>query len=351
MTILAAILVLGVLIFAHETGHFLLAKASGVGVLKFSLGFGPRLFAFRRKETDYQISLIPLGGYVKMVGEDPRDETADPARSFSHQSVGRRTLIVLAGPASNFLLAAILFWAAFLVGIPILTTRVGEVKEGFPAARAGIRPQDRIVAVDGVEVRRWHELAGKIHRSPGRPLRLVLERDGQRQELTITPQPTKQMNLLGEEIEVGLLGISPANEFVVERFDPFRAFYLSLIRTYEVSSLTLLSLARLLQGKIPARTIGGPILIAQLAGEQARMGMVNLILFTAILSINLAILNLLPIPVLDGGHLLFFGLEALRGKPIPLKKRELAQQIGLIILVALMVFAFYNDLFRLWTGP
>jgi regulator of sigma E protease len=351
MSILAAILVLGVLIFAHETGHFLLAKRSGVGVQKFSLGFGPRLFGFRRKETEYLISAIPLGGYVKMVGEDPQEVAPDPQKSFSHKPVWLRSLIVFAGPAFNFILAVLLFWVCFVIGIPALTTKIGEVKEGFPAAKAGIKPGDRIVAVDGEKTEHWNDLAIRIHNSPGRSLRVTLERAGKREELIITPQATKQKTLFGDEVEVGLLGISPGQEFVVERMGPFRAFTLSLSRTWEVSELMVLSIVRLVQGKIPAKTIGGPILVAQLAGEQARMGIINLLIFTALLSINLAILNLLPIPVLDGGHLFFFVLEAIRGKPIALKKRELAQQIGLIILVALMIFAFYNDLFRLWTSP
>lgn len=351
MSILVAILVLGALIFAHETGHFLLAKGLGVGIRKFSLGFGPKLLGFRRGETEYLISAVPLGGYVKMVGEDFQEHPSLPERSFSHKPVGKRALIVLAGPCFNLLLAFLLFWFSFVIGIPVLTAKVGEVKEGFPAASAGIKPGDRIVALDGEGVGRWSQLALRIHRSPGKPVKVLLERQGRRQELIITPQPTKQKNILGEEVEVGLLGISPSEEFVLERVNPIRALPLSIYRTYEVSALTILSIVRLIQGKIPAQTIGGPILVAQLAGEQARMGMINLLLFTAVLSINLAILNLLPIPILDGGHLLFFSLEAIRGRPIALRKRELAQQIGLILLVALMIFAFYNDLFRLWTGP
>lgn len=351
MSILAAILVLGVLIFAHETGHFLFAKRSGVGVQKFSLGFGPRLFGFRRKETEYLVSAIPLGGYVKMVGENPQEEAPDPQKSFSHKPVWLRALIVFGGPAFNWLLAILLFWVCFVLGIPALTTKIGEVKEGFPAAKAGIKPGDRIVALDGEKTERWNDLSVRIHQSPGKPLRVTLERDGRREELIVTPQATKQKTIFGDEVEVGLLGISPGREFVLERVGPVRAFTLSVTRTWEVSGLMVVSIVRLVQGKIPAKTIGGPILVAQLAGEQARMGITNLLLFTALLSINLAILNLLPIPILDGGHLLFFALEAIRGKPIALRKRELAQQVGLIILVALMVFAFYNDLFRLWTGP
>ena len=351
MSIIAAIVVLGVLIFAHETGHFLSARRMGVGVQKFSLGFGPRLFGFRRGETEFLVSAIPLGGYVKLLGEDPKEIPSDLSKSFSHKKVGQRALVFFGGPAFNFILAALLFWLAFMIGIPALTTKVGEVKEGFPAAMGGVRSGDRIVAVDGEETKRWGDLAGRIHSSPGKTLRVTIERDGKQQDLALTPRPSREKTLLGEEVEIGLLGIVPAQEFVVERSNPFQALYLGVLRTYEVSALTVVSIFRLILGKIPAKTIGGPILVAQLAGEQARMGMINLILFTAILSINLAILNLLPIPILDGGHLLFCALEAIRGKPIALKKRELAQQIGLVLLVALMIFAFYNDLFRLWTGP
>ncbi len=347
MSILAAILVLGVLIFAHETGHFLFAKRSGVGVTKFSLGFGPKLFGFRRKETEYLVSAIPLGGYIKMVGEDPQEVAPDPQRSFSHKPVWLRSLIVFGGPAFNFLLAMLLFWVCFVIGIPALTTKIGEVKEGFPAAKAGIKPGDRIVAVEGNKTERWNDLAIRIHNSPGKPLRVTLERDGKREELIITPQATKQKTIFGDEVEVGLLGIGPGQEVAVERIGPSRALTLSLTRTWEVSELIVLSIVRLIQGKIPAKTIGGPILVAQLAGEQAKRGILSFAIFMAILSINLGVINLFPIPILDGGHFIFLALEAILRKPISIKKMEIAQQMGLILIVLLMVFAFYNDILRL----
>ena len=345
--ILWAVLVLGVLIFVHELGHFLVAKQAGVSVLKFSLGFGPKIAGFTRGGTEYLLSAIPLGGYVKMLGEDPKEEVADLERSFSAKPIGWRSLIILAGPGSNFLLAIAIFWVVFMVGVPTLTTKVGEVMEGFPAREAGLLRGDRIVGIEGQPIEKWEELAKRIHQSPGRPVRLTVEREGQRFDVAVAPKATKQKNLFGEEQEIGLLGIAPAEEFLTERTNPITAFGRAVYKTYDLSVLILITFGKLLQGVVPAKTIGGPLLVAQMAGEQARLGILNLLFFTALLSINLAILNLLPIPILDGGHLFFALIEAARGKPVSLKKREMAQQVGLVLLVALMIFAFYNDIFRL----
>ncbi|HZY31110.1 MAG TPA: RIP metalloprotease RseP [Candidatus Methylomirabilis sp.] len=342
-----AIVVLGVLIFVHELGHFLVAKRAGVSVLKFSLGFGPKIAGFTRGGTEYLLSAIPLGGYVKMLGEDPKEEVVDREGSFSAKPLGWRSLIILAGPGSNFLLAVAIFWVVFMVGVPTLATKVGEVMDGFPAREAGLLRGDRIVAIEGQPVEKWEDLAKQIHQSPGRPVRLTVEREGKRFDLAVAPKATKQKNLFGEEQEIGLLGIAPAEEFLTERTNPIAAFGKAVYKTYDLSVLILITFGKLLQGVVPAKTIGGPLLVAQMAGEQASLGVMNLLVFTALLSINLGILNLLPIPILDGGHLFFALVEAARGKPVSLKKREMAQQVGLVLLVALMIFAFYNDIFRL----
>ncbi|MBZ0169238.1 MAG: RIP metalloprotease RseP [Kofleriaceae bacterium] len=342
-----AILVLGALIFVHELGHFLVAKRAGVKVLKFSLGFGPKIVGFTRGETEYLLSAIPLGGYVKMLGEDPTEEIVDPEGSFSAKSVGWRSMIILAGPGSNFLLAIAIFWVVFTLGVPTLATKVGEVMEGFPAYEAGVQTGDRIAAIDGHPIEKWEELATLIHKSPGQSVRLTVERAGNRFDLVVAPKATRQKNVFGEEQEVGLLGIAPAEEFLTERTNPATALVMALYKTYDLSRLILLTFVKLVQGVVPAKTIGGPLLVAQMAGQQARQGILSLMFFTALLSINLGILNLLPIPILDGGHLFFSLIEAVRGKPVSLQKREMAQQVGLALLVALMIFAFYNDIFRL----
>jgi regulator of sigma E protease len=346
-SLLWAVLILGGLIFIHELGHFLVAKRAGVKVLKFSLGFGPKIIGITRGETEYLLSAIPLGGYVKMHGEDPKEEVADPERSFSAKSVGWRSLIILAGPGSNLLLAVAIFWVIFTIGVPTLATKVGEVMQDFPAHEAGILTGDRIKAIDGHPIEKWEELATQIHQSPGRPLRLTVEREGDQFDLVVAPKTTRQKDLFGEEQEIGLLGIAPAEEFLMERTNPATAFAKAIYKTYDLSRLILLTFVKLIQGVVPAKTIGGPLLVAQMAGQQARLGILPLLFFTALLSINLAILNLLPIPILDGGHLLFSLIEAVRGKPVSLQKREMAQQVGMAMLVALMIFAFYNDIFRL----
>lgn len=346
-SLLWAVLVLGALIFVHELGHFLVAKRAGVKVLKFSLGFGPKIIGLTRGGTEYLLSAIPLGGYVKMLGEDPKEEVADPEGSFSAKPLGWRSLIILAGPGSNLLLAVAIFWVVFTIGVPTLATKVGEVMQDFPAHEGGVLIGDRIKAIDGYPIEKWEELVTQIHKSPGRPVRLTIERAGDRFDLVVTPKVTRQKNLFGEEQEIGLLGIAPAEEFLIERTNPATAFARAIYKTYDLSRLILLTFVKLIQGVVPAKTIGGPLLVAQMAGQQARLGILPLLFFTALLSINLAILNLLPIPILDGGHLLFSLIEAVRGKPVSLQKREMAQQVGMALLVALMIFAFYNDIFRL----
>ncbi|OGB92374.1 MAG: RIP metalloprotease RseP, partial [candidate division NC10 bacterium RBG_16_65_8] len=231
---------------------------------------------------------------------------------------------------------------------PLVSTRIGQVLPNQVAQQAGIRGGDRIVAVNGTPVGEWDQLAKIIHRSPGTALALTIEREGQRQEVQVVPRATKQQGSAGEE-EIGLIGIGPAPESQMRRLNPVSAAWAGVTKTVDLTVLVVTGFVKLIQAKISPTTIGGPILIAQLAGEVAQRGIVELLSFTALLSINLAILNLLPIPILDGGHLLFSFIEWLRGKPVSLRKREIAQQVGMVLLVSLMVFAFYNDIFR-WLG-
>ncbi len=231
---------------------------------------------------------------------------------------------------------------------PLISSRIGQVLPGQVAEQAGIRIGDRVVAVGGAPVAEWDQLAKSIHASPGKPLVLTIERDGQRQDIEMTPRPTRQPGPGGEE-EIGLVGIGPAAESQYRRLNPVSALAAGASRTVDLSVLVVQGFVKLVQAKISPKTIGGPILIAQMTGEVAQRGLVELLSFAALLSINLAILNLLPIPILDGGHLFFALIECLRGKPISLRKRELAQQVGMVLLVALMLFASYNDILR-WMG-
>ena len=350
-TLAATALVLGVLIFFHELGHFILAKLFGVGVDVFSLGFGPRLVGRRLGETDYRVSLVPLGGYVKMIGENPQDDVSeeDREKSFSHKSVGKRFLIVFAGPFFNFLLAVLIFFIlAWTAGLASVTTEIGNVQEGYPAFEAGLKNGDVIEAINGTPVEKWERMAELIRGSGGDAIHVNARRDDQPIEFTITPRYTPlKTNPLEEERPVPVIGISPTGKLVWEKVGLLQAAEYGVTNTFWVSKVTILSVVRLIQRKIPADTVGGPILIAQLAGQQAREGLLNLFYFMGVISISLAILNLLPIPVLDGGHLFFFGLEVVLRRPISIRKREIAQQIGFAILAVLMVLVFYNDIVRL----
>lgn len=350
-SILAFVIVLGVLIFFHELGHFLVARLFGVGVEKFSLGFGPRIVGRTVGRTDYRVSAIPLGGYVKMVGEEPNAELnpEDLPYSFTHKHVFKRFCIVAAGPTFNLLLALLIFWGLFWVsGAYILRATVGEVRADSPAGRAGLMAGDQILAIDETPLDSWEEMSAAITNSEGRALRFQIQRDSEIRAVTITPEMTPDKNLFGEEIERYIIGISSAGEVDHLPLGPGSAMVEGLRQTYEITRLTILSIIKLFQGTVSTKTLGGPIMIAEMAGQQAKEGADNLIVFIAWLSINLAVLNFLPIPVLDGGHLFFFFIEALIGRPVNTRMREIAQQAGIFILLALMIFVFYNDLSRLF---
>ncbi|MFZ7126575.1 MAG: RIP metalloprotease RseP [Desulfobacterales bacterium] len=346
-SVLAFIVVLGVLIFFHELGHFLVARLFGVGVEKFSLGFGPRLFGRQIGLTDYRISLIPLGGYVKMVGDEPDAEIEPELKpmSFTHKSVGRRFLIVAAGPLFNLLLAVVIFFFVFsFSGVFIHQPVIGEVQPDSPAATAGLQPGDRVVAVGGVEVENWEEMAQRIGASKGEAVTLTIERDGAARTLSIVPQLRSTQNLFGEDIDRYIIGITSSSEFEQRTLGPLESLTESVVKTYEITELTVVSVVKLIQGRLPATTIGGPIKIAKMAGAQAKEGLMNLLVFTAVISVNLGILNFLPIPVLDGGHLMFFTIEAVTRRPVSVKIREAAQQVGIFLLILLMIFVIYNDI-------
>jgi len=350
ISIISLIVLLGVLIFAHEFGHFLVAKYSGVGVLKFSLGFGPRLIGKKVGETEYLISLIPLGGYVKLLGESQDEELSeeDEKRSFLKQPVSKRIAIVAAGPIFNFLLAILIFTIVYMTGVPTLTTYIGGVQEGSPAFDAGIKEGDAIFAIDGKEISRWEKLAEHISKSGGKELRITVKRNEQLMDVSLKPRLLKTQNIFGEEIASYKMGVSPSSQHAVtERMNPLMAFWTGLKQTWFISKLTVLSVIKIFEGVISPKTLGGPILIAQIAGAQVKEGIIPFVFFMALLSINLAILNLFPIPLLDGGHLLFFLIEIITGKEINIKWRETAQQIGFVLLVILMIFVFIMDIERL----
>ena len=354
-SILVAILVLGLLIFVHELGHFTVAKLAGVSVERFSLGFGPRLLAWTRGETEYAISAVPLGGYVKMLGEDPDEEVsaADRARAFSTQPLAVRAAIVVAGPFMNLVTAFVAFsivFAIFGAGSPTEAPKIGGVMSGMPAATAGLARGDTVVSIDGNAVGSWDQLSDMVRKSGGKALSFnVKHEDGTTADIVVTPQERPERSVFGEEIgKAYLIGIERFVE--VAPVSVVNAIGLGAYQTWFWIKMTLLSIVKIFQGSVSARDLGGPILIVQAAGQQAQLGLEYLIRFLGLISVNLGVLNLLPIPVLDGGHLLFFSFEALRGRPLAIRHREMAQQVGLFLLLALMVFVFYNDISRIVAG-
>jgi regulator of sigma E protease len=350
ITALATIIVLGVLIFVHELGHFLVAKLFGVRVDAFSLGFPPKLLHKKIGDTDYRLSVVPLGGYVKLFGENPKDEVPPELQSvsFSHHPLWHRFLIVLAGPTFNLIFAALALTLVFTFsGIPYLTTEIGGVKEGSPAAQAGLQKGDQILSVGGQAVNRWEQLSAKIRQSGETPLTLSVRRGDRDFQVQVTPQRMETADIFGAKVSAVIIGISSGDTPAVEQVGPIQALTVGVVYTGRLTWLTVESLYKLVVREVPLKSIGGPILIAQMAGKQAEMGVTYLVQFMAALSINLFLINLLPIPVLDGGHLFFFTLEAIRGKPLPLQHREMAQGLGLMLILALMILVFYQDILRL----
>jgi len=370
MTVVYAIIVLGVLIFVHESGHFLLAKIMGVRVEKFSLGFGPKLIGTKIGETEYLLSAFPLGGYVKMFGEggfiegsetnhQPENGTTQSAaddlgelteyeksRSFSHKPVLARIAIVVAGPVFNLLFAWLIFMVICTMGVPTMTTRIGDALKDKPAAKAGMQKGDVITAINNKPTKQWEQIAEGVAASKGQPLTVTAKRESRDLTFTITPEPRISKNLFGENVNGYAIGVASAGEIVAKQYGPSQAIIVGSEQTWKVIELTVMSLVKMAQRVVPMDSVGGPIMIAKMAGEQASAGGASFLAFMALLSINLGVLNLLPVPVLDGGHLLFYFMELIFRRPVPQKVREYAQQIGMALLLGLMVLAFYNDIVR-----
>ena len=286
-----------------------------------------------------------------MVGEDPDSIVAPDVipLSFTHKHVFKRILIVAAGPIFNLLLAVIIFYGIFQTsGVYILQPSIGKVKAGSPAEIGGLKKGDLIVAIDSKDMESWDEMSEVIKGSNGNPMTFSVDRNGELFVTDIRPKIITGKNIFGEDQKRYVIGITASGDFLTKDLNPFQAIGESVIQTYRIAKLTIVSIIKLIQGTVSTKTLGGPIMIAEMAGQQAKEGIVSFIFFIALLSINLAILNFLPIPVLDGGHLLFFFIEAVFRRPVNTRMREIAQQVGIFILILLMAFVFYNDISRIF---
>lgn len=352
------LIVLTVLVFVHELGHYWVARRNGVKVEVFSIGFGPEIFGWNDKAgTRWKFSAVPLGGYVKFFGDadamsSPGEEPAamtpeERAVSFHGKRIGQRAAIVAAGPIANFLFAIVIFAGLFaFVGQPFTSPDVGEVVPDSAADRAGLRPGDRIVGINGEAVSRFEDIQRIVQLNLDAPLALAVRRDGREIPLTATPVVIEESDRLGGKVRVARLGIRGGGlEFV--RRGPGEAIYYAVAETYQQTAGTLKALGQMISGRRGSEELGGPLRIAQMSGEVAQGGLGNLIAFLALLSINLGLINLFPVPMLDGGHLLFYFFEAVRGRPLGQRAMEYGFRVGMILVLSLMVFATWNDLVHL----
>lgn len=337
-TLLAAIFVFGLLIFVHELGHFIFAKLTGMRVDEFAIGFGPKLIGLQRGETYYSLRIIPLGGYNKIAGMDPDEE--EDERSFNRKPLWARALTIFGGSLMNFLLPILLFTLIYtMVGIdqPSAENVLGQVFVGRPADQAGLQTGDRIRAIDGETIYSWQVLVGKINSSPGKKLMLTVNRNGQEMTVAVTPE-------LDPNLQRGLIGVAPQ----VIHLEPtaLQSVSYAVSQTFFIVKEMLRGLVNMFSGQAPA-DVAGPIGVAQMAGQFAQLGITSLLQFAAFVSLNLGLINLLPLPALDGGHIVLLMLEGIRRKPLNKRTLYTIQTIGFALILTLFVMSTYSDLIRL----
>jgi regulator of sigma E protease len=358
--------VLSLVVFFHELGHFLIARLCGVRILVFSIGFGPEIVGFNdRYGTRWKIATIPLGGYVKFFGDENaasvpdghRLEEMSPgerAESFFFQPVWKRAAIVVAGPMANFALAIAIFSTIFMLyGKQTMSARVDAVQPDSPAAAAGFQPGDLVVSIDGKAIDNFEDMQRIVSESAGDPLKITVDRNGTKVLFTATPALKEVKDAFGNAHRIGILGISRSMAAADLQFHPVappQAVVMGVEETWFVIDRTLGYIGGVVVGREAADQLGGPIRIAQISGEVATIGFVALIHLAAVLSVSIGLLNLFPIPLLDGGHLLFYSIEAMRGRPLSERAQEVGFRIGLAIVVMLMIFATFNDIVHLRTS-
>ena len=357
--IIPFLFVLTIVVFFHELGHFLVARWAGVKVLTFSLGFGPELVGFNdRHGTRWKISAVPLGGYVKFFGDESEASTPssealasmteeERAGSFHHKKVGPRAAIVAAGPIANFILAIVIFTCLFtFFGKPSTTARVDKVEAGSAAEKAGFQVGDVVTAIDGKTIGSFSDMQRIVVTHAGDQLTFTVKRGDSTLQLQGTPELREVKDPFGNAHKQGVMGITratSAGEVTTEKVDPVTALWLGVKETWFVIDQTLSYIGNVFTGRASADQIGGPIRIAQISGQVATLGLTPLMHLAAVLSVSIGLLNLFPVPLLDGGHLLFYAAEVLRGRPLSDRSQEYGFRVGLVLVLMLMVFAFYND--------
>jgi regulator of sigma E protease len=343
------ILILSLLIIVHEFGHFIAARKNGVRVEQFSLGFGPQVFKKKKGDTEYSLSLIPLGGYVKMAGDNQAEYKGKPDEYLS-KLPGRRFQIIFFGPFLNYVLGFLFFWCIFFIGYPTLTTKVGGLIDGYGAKDAGLKVADKIIAVDGRKVDVWEDLQRQIQerKSKGQVILTIL-RDNQELSLNVLIKDKLTDDQLGQKRPLGIIGISPFDELVEVKHGFLESADLAFKKIINLTVITYQGLWRLASGRMSMRdSMTGPLGIFFITSKAAKLGLIAVMHLIAILSVSLAIFNLLPLPILDGGHLFLLGLEKIRRKALGVKAEEVINNIGFTLIITLALFVTYNDIVRLY---
>lgn len=343
LSLLIFIIILSIMILTHEFGHFYQARRLGIRVEKFALGFGPKLFSYKKGDTEYALCLFAFGGYVKLAGDTWQDCKGESYEFLSRPPL-HRAKVIFAGPALNYILAFLFFWLVNIIGYPNLTTRVGEAMDGYPAKSSGISKDDKIIAIDGKEVKYWQELQDIIHKKKAPLVELEILRGENKIKLSVGLRQEEITNIIGGKEKVSLIGIRPEGESVLTRHNVLEAFVLSGKNTWSLTALTYKALGRMLTGGLSIReSVTGPLGMFYITSQAVRLGLSAVLHLMAILSVSLAIFNLFPFPVLDGGHILFLGLEKLRGRHLSENIEERITQVGVFFIVTLAVFIFLND--------
>jgi regulator of sigma E protease len=347
--IVAFLIVISIIVLIHEFGHFIVAKKLGVKVEKFSLGFGPKVFGKQIGETEYVISALPLGGYVKLLGEDPSEDLPpeDQKRSYSNLPPYKKFLIIFFGPFFNFVLAAAIFTVIFMGGRPVLKPVIGGVMKGMPAVKAGLKKGDIVTSINGIKINSWAGLSKYIEKFGKDTITLGIKENNIYKKVVLKPELTSGLNIYRQKIKRYIIGITPSNKAVFyKRTGLLNSFYSAVKEIWFVIYITVVSLFYLIAGKLPASDLGGPIMIAQLSGRAASLGVSGFFYFIAFISVNIGLVNLFPIPALDGGHLLFSLIEMVKRGPLSVKFQETAAKVGFALLIMLLLFVSYNDIIR-----
>jgi regulator of sigma E protease len=331
----------------HEFGHFIAAKRIGVRVEKFSFGFGPKLFSVHRGDTEYLVSAIPLGGYIKMAGDEPGESLTGKSFEFLSRSIWERFQVIFAGPLLNYVLAFLIFSVIFMFGSPTLTTEVGSLLKDYPAEKSGLMVGDKVVRADGKDVKYWEDMTEIIRKHLEGPIKLTIEKSGKMSEVEIQPVIRDVKDIFGKHTKIALLGIAPSQKIESVRYGFFESFSKGFKKVIDLTAITYKAIWSIATGSLSVKeSMTGPIGIFIITGKAAEMGLIYLFHLMAMLSASLAIFNLLPLPVLDGGHILFLFVEKLRGKPLSVKVQENIANAGVGLLILLTVFIFYNDIVK-----